>query len=68
MIETRWPNGQRMLIANNGKVNFMLDVARQGKIPFFMRGVTTRLLVDDGTKQWRALYKKARRGPIFERP
>ncbi|MEE2705472.1 MAG: enolase C-terminal domain-like protein [Planctomycetota bacterium] len=66
LIETRWPDGQRMLIANNGKVNFMLDVARRGKMPFFKRGVTTRLVADDGTESWRTLYNKARRGPVFE--
>jgi galactonate dehydratase len=66
LIETRWPDGQRMLIANNGKVNFMLSVARQAKMPFFKRGVKTQLISDDGTEQWRELYQKARRGPVFE--
>ncbi len=65
LIETRWPSGQRMYIANTGKVNFMLDVARAARMPFFRRGVTTELLPDDGSKKWRELYDKARQAPVM---
>jgi hypothetical protein len=56
-----------MYIANNGKVNFMLDVARAGKMPFFRRGVTAELVSDDGSTKWRELYDKARRAPVIIR-
>ncbi|GIW81569.1 MAG: hypothetical protein KatS3mg105_3376 [Gemmatales bacterium] len=60
LIETVWPDGRKMYVANTGRVNFHLDLARKGKIPFFERGVTTRLVPDDGSKRWRQLYEKAR--------
>jgi hypothetical protein len=52
-----------MYVANDGTVNFMLNAARAGKTPYFERGVTTRLLPDDGTSAWRELYEQARQGP-----
>lgn len=68
LMETRWPDGRAMYIANTGRVNFMLDVARAGRMPYFERGVTTRLLPDDGSERWRDLYTRARREPVMERP
>jgi hypothetical protein len=65
LIETRWPDGRRMLLANNGQVNFMLSVGQQGKMPYFELGVTTRLWPDDGSPAWRENYRKARTGPVF---
>ncbi len=66
LLETRWPDGRRMYVANTGKVNFMLTVAQQGAMPFFERGVVTELLPDDGSDAWRKLYERARRAPVFE--
>lgn len=65
LIETTWSDGRRMLTASNGKVNFMLTAAQQGRYPYFDDGADTRLLPDDGTAKWRELYDNARRnGPI----
>lgn len=61
LIEIRWPSGQVMHLANTGRVNFVLDAAREGRMPFFRSGVTTRLLPDDGTARWRSLYEAARK-------
>ncbi|MDG2128665.1 MAG: mandelate racemase/muconate lactonizing enzyme family protein [Fuerstiella sp.] len=65
LIETTWSSGRRMYTANNGKVNFMLTAANQGKYPYYEAGADTRLLPDDGTDHWKQLYARARReGPI----
>ncbi|MEO8494088.1 MAG: enolase C-terminal domain-like protein [Planctomycetota bacterium] len=65
LIETTWPDGRRMYIANNGQVNFMLTQGQLGTIPYFERGVDSRLLPDDGTAEWKELYAAARKGPHF---
>jgi galactonate dehydratase len=65
LIETAWPSGRKMYIANNGTVNFMLNAARAGKTPYFERGVTTRLFPDDRSPRWRELYHEAIKGPYF---
>lgn len=65
LVETSWLDGRKMYIANSGRVNFLLTQAMGGKIPFYERGVTTRLVPDDGTSAWRERYEKARNGPVF---
>lgn len=68
LIETTWPDGRQMYIANNGQVNFMLQVARDGKMPFFEDGATTRLVPNDGTPAWKEKYERARRTPFLNKP
>ncbi|MBI1310311.1 dgoA protein [bacterium] len=65
LIETTWPDGRRMYIANNGKVNFMLTAGQRGQIPYFERGVFTKLKPDDGSPEWRELYTRARKEPVL---
>jgi len=65
LIETTWPDGRRMWIANTGKVNFMLQIAREGKMPFFEPGANTRLVPNDGSAQWQARYRRAQRERFF---
>jgi L-alanine-DL-glutamate epimerase-like enolase superfamily enzyme len=65
LIETRWPDGRRMVVANSGGVNFMLEPARKGGMPYFERGVTTQLLADDGSARWRELFDRAKKGPVM---
>ena len=67
LIETRWPDGRTLYIANTGRVNFMLDLGRAAKMPYFERGVATRLVPDDGSETWRERYEKARRKPLMIR-
>ncbi len=65
LIETTWADGRRMYTANNGKVNFMLTAANEGKYPYYADGADTRLVPDDGSTRWRDLYTRARTsGPI----
>ena len=65
MIETTWPDGRRMYIANDGTVNFMLRLGQQGKIPYVERGVDSRLYPNDGSQKWADLYERARKGPVM---
>lgn len=64
LIETTWPDGRKMYIGNTGRVNFMLDVARQGRMPFFERGVNTRL-VDLSEEGMQKIYNRARKRPVM---
>jgi galactonate dehydratase len=64
LVETRWPDGKRMYFASDGKVNFMLRQGVEGNIPFYLRGVTTGLLPDDGTQRWRELFERATKAPV----
>jgi len=65
LIETRWPDGRRMYLANTA-VNFVLDAARDGITPYFERGVDTRLVPDDGSSTWRQRYERALKAPFLE--
>ena len=65
LIETSWPDGRKLYFGNTGQVNFVLNPARAGKVPYYERGVTTRLLDNDGSQRWRQLYQKARQGPLL---
>jgi len=68
LIETSWPDGRKMYIANNGQVNFMLRPGQKGKLPYYEPGVDTRLLEDNGTEEWKRLYKEARKAPYLTKP
>lgn len=56
LIEVRWPDGSRRHFTCGG---VMRELARRGRFPFYSRGVTTRLVPDDGTDRWRSLYEDA---------
>lgn len=66
LIETTWPDGRRLYIANTGQVDFMLRWGREAKIPYFEAGSRVRIYADDGTPRWRALYESARTRPVME--
>lgn len=59
LLETTWPDGRRMLLGSHGVYNCLLAQANRGNIPYFERGVTTRLIPNDGSSQWRELYDRA---------
>ena len=63
MVEVSWPSGKRMLLAAT-EVNFVLNAANRGEIPYYERGADTRLLSDDGTEQWAELFEKAKQAPL----
>ncbi|MBA61198.1 MAG: dgoA protein [Planctomycetaceae bacterium] len=70
MIETTYPDGRRMYTANNGTVNFMLNPARSpGNMPYFEKGVDSKLLPNDGSTRWKELYTRSRKeGPVVIEP
>jgi len=65
LLETTWPDGRTMYVASNGTVNFMLTQANAGEMPYFEKGVNTRLVPDDGTAKWRDLVEKSQKKPYF---
>lgn len=67
LIETSWPDGRKMYLASNGQVNFMLTLGQLGKIPYFERGVFTKLIPDDGSGEWKSLHAAAQRGPVWKK-
>ncbi|MDG2384295.1 MAG: mandelate racemase/muconate lactonizing enzyme family protein [Pirellulaceae bacterium] len=66
LLEVSWPDGRRLFIANNGKVNFVLTAGNRSLIPFFERGVSTRLVANDGSTEWKQRYERARKQPFFD--
>lgn len=66
LLETKWPDGKVMYLASNGTVNFVLNRAIAAQIPYFTKGVTTRMIPDDGTSRWRELVQKSQKQPYFE--
>ncbi|WP_232102540.1 mandelate racemase/muconate lactonizing enzyme family protein [Gimesia aquarii] len=65
LIETTWKDGRKMYFGNTGEVNFVLTAGQEGKVPFFERGVDTRLVPNDGSKEWKELYSKASQQPFL---
>lgn len=59
LIETTWPDGRKMYLGSHGVHNFILTQANKENIPFFERGVTTRLVPNDGSAKWKDLYDRA---------
>jgi len=66
LIETSWPDGQKIYTANNGKVNFMLKAGNDGKYGFYKPAAETRLVPNDGSQLWMDIYTKARENGPFE--
>ena len=49
-----------------GGVNFVLNPARKpGIVPYYERGVKTRLYADDGSPEWADLYERSKNGPLM---
>ena len=68
LLETRWPDGRKLYTGSNGNVNYMLrKFMKPSNLPYFEPGVTCHLLVNDGSKDWRDLYQRARRRPVLTR-
>ena len=64
LLEVSWPDGDRLYIGSNGRVNYMLTAGQHGQMPFYKRGANTRLVPDDGSTEWRELYQAARKKPV----
>lgn len=65
LVETSWPNGDRMIFNHLAGVNFVLNPARDGKVPYYVDGAETRLFADDGSDRWQELYEQTRKGPVL---
>ena len=69
LVEAIWPDGKRQYFNHLGGVNFVLNQAmKPGVVPFYERGVTVRLLPDDGSDRWRDLYQRSRDRPLLLQP
>lgn len=67
LLETRWPDGRKLYVANGG-VNFMLRLfMKENPYPYFEPGVNCGLLLDDGSKDWKDLYNRAKQKPVFSK-
>lgn len=65
IVEVSYKDGKRMYFNHLGGVNFVLKPAmKPGNVPFYERGVKTRLLSDDGSDEFRDLYERSRKGPL----
>ena len=67
LVEVSWPDGRRLYLASNNKVNFVLNAGNDGTIPFYERGVDAKLYPDDGSPEWRDLYKQACKEPVWKK-
>jgi galactonate dehydratase len=66
LVEVSWKDGKKMYFNHLAGVNFVLEPAmKPGNVPFYERGVRTKLLVDDGSARWRDLYERSRNGPLL---
>ena len=66
LVEVRWPDGRRMIFNHLGGVNFVLRPAMSpGNIPYYERGVRTRLLSDDGSDEFLDLFERSREQPLL---
>lgn len=67
LIETRWPDGTKMYSC--GENDQMLRYAQEeGSVPYFERGVETRLVPDDGSERWEELHRQTQEEPIVVGP
>lgn len=68
VVESVWPDGRKMYFAAGGDkkdVNFVLNAGNREQIPFYVRGVKTKQLPNDGSDRWREIYKKASEKPFI---
>jgi galactonate dehydratase len=65
LVEVNWKDGKKMIFNHSAGVNFVLSPAmKPGNVPYYERGVKTRLLTDDGSAEWRDLYERSRNAPL----
>ena len=63
LVETDWPDGPTVY-TTSGKQ--LISLARDDAIPYFERGVETRVLPDDGSDRYADLRERAREAPVSE--
>ena len=65
LVESDWPEGPTIYLAES-EVNFMLHAANDERMPYFERGVETRLVPDDDSDRWREVHDRATTAPVVE--
>jgi galactonate dehydratase len=65
LIVTEWPDRDPMFFASGGQLQ---EAATAGELPYFERGVSTRLVPDDGSEEWEQLREDAADGPVVGAP
>ena len=65
LIESDWVDGPTIYLAE-AQVNFMIHAAMEERIPYFKRGVETRLVPDDGSEAWQELHDRAAEAPVVK--
>jgi galactonate dehydratase len=64
LIESDWPDGPTIYVAEGEETDQLLRYASDGNVPYFQRGVSTRLLRDDGSEAFRELHEAASEEPV----
>ncbi|MFB6219573.1 MAG: enolase C-terminal domain-like protein [Halobacteriaceae archaeon] len=64
LIETDWPDGPTVYFADGEATDPLYEYAMAGEMPYFARGVRTRLVPDDGSETWRDLHDRASDSPV----
>ena len=64
LVETTWPDGRTMYCTSLS--DDLMDAARDGELPYFEPGVSTRVIKDDGSDWWAETIERARDGPVVE--
>lgn len=65
LIESNWPDGPTIYFAED-EVNFMIHSAMDEEMPYFERGVRTRLVPDDGSRAWDEMHERVLKDPVVE--
>lgn len=63
LIESVWPDGPTVYTTTGKQLT---SLAREDAIPYFERGVETRVVPDDGGDWYREMYERADESPVFE--
>lgn len=61
-MAVRWPTGAVSYYAN--KTQYWDDF-RSGRLPIFIKGVRFDCVEDNGSREWKQLYDRARKGGLF---
>lgn len=61
LVVAEWPDHDPVVVARGAQLDAM---AKSGELPYFERGVQTRLLPDDGSDAWTDLHARAAREPV----
>ena len=61
LLAVRWGSGATIYYAH---ANQYRDDFQAGRLPIFSKGVRIERVMDDGSREWRELYEKAKKGGV----